>query len=409
MIQLRPIQKQKSEELVKVLNRFKIAYLSGETRSGKSLTVLNTADLFGAKDVLFITKKKAISSIESDYKLAQFTYKLTTINYESIHKIDRNNFDLVICDESHSLASYPKPSKRTKLIKKKFSHSPMILCTGTPAVESYSQWYHQFWISKHSPFEETNFYKWAKKYVNVFQKQFGTHRVNDYSRAKEEMISKVIEPYIVRMTRVEAGLEESVNEHTVMVETPKEIKKLADLVIEKRIVKGKTGYIEADTPASLASKCHQIYSGSVIIEQDNERKQVLLNDFKAKAIQRYFKDKKIAIMYFFRAEWDLIRQVYGDEVTDCLDEFKTTDKSIALQVTTTEGVNLSEAEAIAFLNIGFSGAKHLQAIQRLTFKGRKESDIYYFLEKGGITEKVLKVVQSKADYNSAMFQKDFVK
>src|SRR5699024_7668285 len=100
--QLRAIQDEKSKELVKVLNKFKLAYLSGQTRSGKTLCVLNTADLFGAKDVLFITKKKAISSIESDYNLAQFTYKLTVINYESVHKIDRNNFDLVICDESHS-------------------------------------------------------------------------------------------------------------------------------------------------------------------------------------------------------------------------------------------------------------------------------------------------------------------
>src|SRR5699024_8074482 len=160
---------------------------------------------------------------------------------------------------------------------------------------------------------------------------------------------------------------------------------------------------EADTPASLASKCHQIYSGSVIIEQDEERKQVILSDFKAMEIYNYFKGKKIAIMYFFKAEWDIIKQVYGYNVTDDVQEFKETNKSIALQQNTTEGINLSEADAIVYFNIGFSGKNYLQSKQRMTFKGRKESDIYYIIERGGVIEKVLKSVKVKESNNYYYF------
>jgi hypothetical protein len=182
-MQLRPHQIQKSKELLNVLNKYKIAYLAGEVRSGKTLTALNTAELYNAERVLFITKKKAISSIESDYKNFGFKYQLLVINYESLHKINYKP-DLVIYDESHSLGAFPKPSNRAKLCKKLFCNIPCILMSGTPAVESYSQLYHQFFVSMFSPFYKyTNFYKWANDFVDKKQLKLPTHTVTDYSHA----------------------------------------------------------------------------------------------------------------------------------------------------------------------------------------------------------------------------------
>jgi hypothetical protein len=64
--------------------------------------------------------------------------------------------------------SYPKPSKYAKDIKQRFGDIPMIMLSGTPTPESYSQYYHLFWLSNNSPFKEyTNFYKWANEYVNI--------------------------------------------------------------------------------------------------------------------------------------------------------------------------------------------------------------------------------------------------
>ena len=68
-------------------------------------------------------------------------------------------FDLIICDEHHRCGTYPKPNKVTKLIKERYSNLPMIFLSGTPHPESYSQIYHQFWISNYSPLKSwTNFY-----------------------------------------------------------------------------------------------------------------------------------------------------------------------------------------------------------------------------------------------------------
>ena len=117
MFKLREIQEQKSTELKKVVRKNRIGILAGEVRSGKTLTVLATAEKLRKKHVLFITKKKAISSILSDYKLGSFSYKLTLINYESIHKAETKGVDLVVCDESHTMGAFPKPSKRTKAVR----------------------------------------------------------------------------------------------------------------------------------------------------------------------------------------------------------------------------------------------------------------------------------------------------
>lgn len=101
-INLLPHQQTAKEEILNILRGKSICYLNGETRSGKSLTVLFAAEDYGAKKVIFITKKKAISSIESDFEKAKLAYNLTVINYESVHKIEDKDFDFLIIDEAHN-------------------------------------------------------------------------------------------------------------------------------------------------------------------------------------------------------------------------------------------------------------------------------------------------------------------
>ena len=101
---------------VEVLKAHQFVYLSMQVRTGKTLTAMGTAQELGISDMLFVTKKKAISSIEDDYKKLKPQYNLTCINYESLHKVE-GNFDLIVLDEAHVLGAYPKPSKRAKQIK----------------------------------------------------------------------------------------------------------------------------------------------------------------------------------------------------------------------------------------------------------------------------------------------------
>ena len=123
-----------------VLETHQFVYLSMEVRTGKTLTAMGVANKLGVKNLLFVTKKKAISSISADYKKLNPNYTLTVINYESLHKVE-GVFDLMVLDEAHTLGAYPKPSKRTKLIKQMISKQKpyVILMSGTPTPESFSQ------------------------------------------------------------------------------------------------------------------------------------------------------------------------------------------------------------------------------------------------------------------------------
>lgn len=190
-MKLREYQNTISNQAVEKLHNLGCCYLSMECRTGKTITALVTAARFGAKSVLFVTKLKAIGSIESDYKLLHPCYSIQVVNYESAHKAE-GDFDLIILDEAHSLGAYPKPSKRAETLKALCKGKTILYLSGTPSPESYSQLYHQFYVCEHSPFKDfKTFYKWAKAgFVHIKQKKLNGYLINDYSDANKQKIDQ---------------------------------------------------------------------------------------------------------------------------------------------------------------------------------------------------------------------------
>ncbi len=204
-MKLRDYQIEIANKASEILTNNYLVYLSMEVRTGKTVTSLETAKLFGAKNVLFLTKKNAIKSIKKDYETFGYQFGLTVINNESLH-LTSGNFDLIISDEHHRCGTYPKPNKVTKLIKLRYANLPMIFLSGTPHPESYSQIYHQFWVSNYSPFKAwTNFYKFAQVFINIVQKNFGYAKVNDYSNCNYDKIKPIMDNYFITYTQKEAG------------------------------------------------------------------------------------------------------------------------------------------------------------------------------------------------------------
>jgi len=170
-------------------------------------------------------------------------------------------------------------------------------------------------------------------------------------------------------------------------------------------IQGTNELIIADTAVKLQSKIHQLCSGSIKFESGNS----MVTDYtKAEYIKQRFTGVKIAIFYYYKAEYDMIKQIFGDDITDDLDTFNNTSKSIALQqYAGAEGISLKNAEVLIFLNFGFSGVKFIQAIDRLTTMERKSNDVYFLFSNKGIEEKVFKSVKEKENYNVQLFKKDY--
>jgi hypothetical protein len=407
-MELRDYQIKISNEASEILERKKLVALFMEVRCGKTLTALQTCQNVNAKSVLFITKKKAISSIENDYIQFGFTFDLIAINRESLHTITNNDFDVVIIDEVHGYTSYPKPSKYYKDIKQRFGNIPMIMLSGTPTPESYSQFYHLFTLSNHHPFNDfKNFYKWANEYVNIKQKRLGYATVNDYSDANKKDFWHLCRYYILTYTQVEAGFTSNVNEMILEVEMQPIIYKIIDKLKKDLVVtssiSGKT--IVADTAVKLQQKIHQLCSGTIKYEDGTTQ---IIDNSKALFIQEKFKDNKIAIFYNFVAELEMLKQTFGNKLTTDLDEFNTTDKWIALQIVSgREGISLAKADALVMFNIQFSAVSYFQSKDRLTTKDRIVNNVFWIFSKDGIEQNIYNAVSKKLDYTNSIFKNQY--
>lgn len=406
---LRDYQAEGAVVAAECIKKYKLHYLCYSVRTGKSATSLETARLLGCKKVLFITKKKAIQSITDDYNDFGFDkhFEIVIINKESVQKYE-DDYDLVISDEHHSkISSFPKPPLLAKYLKSKYAMKPMLFLSGTPWAESFSQAYHQFWISGYSPWKNyKNFYAWSKDYVNVKQKRIGAFMCNDYTHGIENKIMKDISHLISTRTQEQSGFISKITEEIIYVKMKPKTYEIANILLRDRVFEGKTDTILADTSVKLMQKLHQVYSGTVKLESG---KSVILDTSKAEFIKSHFVGKKLGIIYNFKEELNLLTQVFGSEnLTNDLDEFNSTDKHFVGQVVSSrEGISLYKADALILYNIQHSNVSYLQVRDRLTLKDRKENNVYLIFSEGGIEEKIFKVVQSKKKYSSNIFKKDY--
>jgi hypothetical protein len=406
-MKIRDYQERIANDAAEVLERKKIVCIFAEVRCGKTIMALQTCHLAKAKKVLFITKIKAFSSIQKDYDNMNYSFELIIINRESLHKIETNDFDIIIIDEVHGYSSYPKPSVYAKEIKKRFGNIPMIMLSGTPTPESYSQYYHIFWLSNHSPFSDyPNFYKWANEYVNIKLRYLGYAQVKDYSDARKKDFWHRIRYYILTFTQKEAGFTTTVNENILECQMKPITYKIIEKLHKDLVVKSSDGkLILGDTGVKLQQKTHQLFSGTIKFEDGTTR---VIDASKAEFIKDKFKGYKIGIFYKFIAELEMLRSVFKEKLTTDLTEFDTTDKNIALQIVSgREGISLRNADHLVFMNIDFSAVSYFQAKDRMTTLERKENTIFWIFSKDGIEEKIYKTVQGKKDYTNSTFKKDF--
>lgn len=448
MKHLRDYQISLADKCYSILSSHGFVYLAAEVRTGKSATSLEICRLFGAKNVLFLTKKKAIKSIESDYIDFGFDkfFLLTVTNDESMHKVT-DTFDLVIHDEHHRYGAFPKPGKYCRMFKEKYGHLPTIFLSGTPVPESPSQWYHQFWCIKRNPFQVNNFYGWFKA-MGCVKKEFdlGFGMVANYHNTKEVVykwasvqkrelskndsdydaklktindvqeqgiirqeeseskIKSIVDNFLVTFTQQEAGFSTSVAEKVHYVKMDAVTYKIASRLKKDRVVQGSDEVILADTAVKMMGKLLQIFSGTVIFESGSGK---VIDTSKANYIRKAFDGERLGIFYKFQQEWNMLKSVFGDDLTNDIEKFDNGIKHIALQyLSGREGVSLKNADELIFITPDFSATTYFQARDRLTHKDRTENTLHWILSDRGIDKRVYEVVKTKKSYTTSIFNKD---
>lgn len=416
-MELRDYQKEIAKSTEQLLIHHKIAYLSMQVRTGKTITSMEACKIYGAECVLFVTKKKAISSIEKDYlENYKDAFKLYVVNFEQLHNFDQTDYEIVIIDEAHSLGQYPQPSKRTAALKQICINKPIIFLSGTPSPESYSQLFHQFWVSSYSPFAHVNFYKWVKLgYVTVKNIYVYNRTVPDYSTADKDMIDEKIQHLFLSYTQEEAGFIQAVEEKIHIVKMSDKLNNIIRILRRDKVITGASGdVIEADTEVKLLNKLHQLSSGTCLFDNvTTGADSICFDNSKADYLFVKFKGQKMAIFYKFKAEYTLLcieAQMRGLKFTSDPDEFNATDENtifLSQFLSGREGINLSKADCLICYNIDFSAITYWQVRARLQTKDRTEPALVHWLfSENGVEQRVYNAVKNKKNYTLSYFKKD---
>lgn len=390
MIELTNYQNETSSKAVDMLKDKKRSVLNGEMRTGKTLIAIDVANKL-CGNTLFVTKKNAIESIESDiekYKIERnFICNIEVINYESLHKVKSKSYDLIIVDEYHA-AGY---IQKTKLINKRLNairKTYFLGMTGTLFLETFSTAYSLFpWCF---PSYRT-FYKWAHDYVNITMQRKGQNLVPDYTKVKDmNMIWPLINPYIITLTQKDAGFVAKVEDIVHRVES-RDLSKLCEIIKKKKLYQFKDGsQIVADNMSKEFQIIKQLQSGTLlmstaVVDGRGLDEFKYLDDFKCQYIINNFMNYKFAVFYEFRAERFMIMASLaraGYEITEDAQYFnKSGNKVVYIGqfVSKREGVNLSGCDDLIFFCMPYSNLSYIQARERAMTKDKTQEVRCHFL------------------------------
>lgn len=406
-IQLSPHQSDAVDKGLIILREYGILYLALEMRLGKTLTALTICQEYDADSVLFVTKKNAIESVMSDANLIHRDYNVHVTNYEQVSKLNSDDYDLIILDESNEkISAFPKMSATANTIKVICKGKPIIFLSGTPTPESLSQIFHQLHMSDYSPFKGyRNFYRWAKDYVNVKQRMINGFPFNDYKDAKEDLIREKIDHLFISITQEQAGFKEVITDKIVRVPMSQMTRDLIKRIKKHKVIEGKTGAILADTPAKEMQVIHQLGSGTCKLDTGLA---VTIDTSKAEYIKSELNEGKIAIFYNYIQEFELLKGAFPNWTADDK-EFNESDDLVYLGqvVSKRSGVSLRTADKLIFFSVPFSATSYLQGRSRHQYKGRESACIVYFLIADcGIDRYVYDTVKGKEKYTTAHYRKD---
>ena len=440
---LRTHQERAKAQSLDIIQKLHICILEGQTRSGKTLTALSIGKALGG-EFLVLTTKKAMSSILSDWELLGGGDEMMIINYESVHKLDMKDWGLIVLDECHSkISSYPKPSGTWKKVRQLFdlTRAKALLMSGTVAIESKAQLFHELAVTGRGPWDFRDFYSWwnqeghykdgrkcggygiegaVKKVGSNGPSWGGRDGVTDYSAVQEGRVLDAISPYVVRMERegytvTDATLVKVELENKALAKLIRKIKK--DKVVEVVDSEGVGRMVVYDKGAAqVLQACHML-AGGTLIDVDGEA--FVLSDSYGSSYRVDWiingtrgNGKQYAIFTQYVAERAFIRGKLleaGLRVFDDFDEMRGAGGAgywVGSLSGNAEGVNLSWLNGSQILySLTWSGSKFSQICDRqLHFDRKEKAKVAIPMLKGGIDNYVYDAVSNKKNFNSSIYK-----
>lgn len=426
-------QYEKAKECWQIMLKYRYVYLQGLPRSGKTLTALLIAEMSKRiQSVLILTPKAAIPGWDkfiNDEELQQneLTKNYTVTNYEQVgriglrthtktgkelkhpvkefqFKLNSEDYDLIIIDESHRLGKLGSPSQRYKVLAEFCKDKPHIHLSGTAIVESPNSIYYQMHLPQYTPFKDLDtFYDYFRvfgkpsvQYIGRVDPITGEQApVPKYDLAKPALL-EYIEQFTVRMTQEDAGISKDIQasdtiHYVALTETTK---KLYNRIQKDRVVSIHGQPLVCDTTMKLRTSLHMLEGG--IVKIDDEYISVG-NLEKIEYIKKTWGDHpKLAIMANFIGERQLIKEHFEHAKI-----FSSTSHA--------EGTDLSDFDDFVIYSSGYSGSKFIQRRERtVNMMQTSQSIVHHLICKGAISSQVYFTCSDKQDFNNKTYRKDYL-
>ena len=403
-----PHQEKFSKLVFEQLKSTGYAYLAGKPRSGKTYTSILTMEMSDKiSRVLVLTKLAAIPGwhkfTENNPRL-KHSYYVT--NYEKVAKLNPEDYDAVIIDESHNIGAFPKPSLRYKAIRKLCNNYVHIHLSGTAMVESQASIFHQMTISKYKPFKHKNFYDFHREFGEPYYIKAAGREINQYDRVKDSLMP-IINEFTIYMKQEDAGIDKSIQaiDKIHIVELNQGTKDLYNKLQEHQIawvwdkmftfnsrrpLEEDMDELVCDTVMKLRTSLHMLESGVAKVGDDYID---LGNREKVDYIKANFGDSEdTGIMCHFVGERQILEK-----------EFK--HAQIYSSSSHSEGVDLSHLKNFVILSSDYSGSKFIQRRDRIiNINGSASLEVHHIMVKNAISEQVYKKVSKKEDFNNSTYE-----
>lgn len=382
----KPHQIDAAYKIYQKLSTHRIAYLMGLPRSGKTRVAIKICEDTVLDNILVVTKKAAIPGWLSELGEVGATKNYTVTNYEQVKKL-KKDYQFVVLDEAHNLGQVGKPSNRVKDLRKIAYNCPLLCLSGTPIVETPLAIYHQFCVSKFSPFDEfKNFYRFFNKYGIPHQIYINGNKVETYKKSKPELL-EAIQPYTVSMTQQDAGIKHIAKDIVHDIPLNERTKQLIKVIKETQVFDN----IPIDSDIKERLLVHQIETGAYVHEGKIHR---LPNHEFMTYIQRTWGNYRedVAFMCHFQATKKKLEEYL------CLPHIYSSN-------THSEGVDLSHYSTLVIVNSDYSGARFVQRRERLTNMNRETPiQIHHLVSSDGISKAIYNAVSQKRDFNMSMYR-----
>jgi len=384
----KPHQIKAANQARAILKTHGVSYIMGLPRTGKTRAAIRVFESVEAhKSVLVLTKKAAIPGWLSELKATNRSDFFHVTNYEQAKKL-KPTFSYVILDESHNLGQVGKPSQRVKDIRALAYNCPLLCLSGTPLVETPLAIYHQFCITKYSPFAEyKNFYRFFDRYGIPSPAFFNNRKVETYKKYKPQLLHDIT-PFIVRITQEEAGIKHTARDEVHEVELTRETTALMRDIITSQVFAGEI--VESDMKERAL--IHQLETGAFM----REGKPVMLPNVEfVDYIKRFWGDcENVGLMCHYQSTRAKLKRHFPYA-------------PIYSSNAHSEGVDLSHLDSLVIVNSDYSGARFIQRRERLTNMNRDAPiTIHHLTTYDGISGAVYDAVAEKRDFNLQMYKEN---